>query len=315
MSRIAPISENPVQLSQDMKTFLGWISTERGLADNTRTSYSFDLLRLCEYLSDKKIDEKNVRAQDLQKYTETLYDLGFEATSVQRNISSIRGYYRFLLDEEQIKSDPSENIEMPKSIKRLPTTLHPEDVFAVLENASAPSERTPLRNRAVLEMLYSTGMRVSECANITTEQFLANKDFMFIVGKGNKERLVPIGDVAREWVLKYLEKERPKLVKPESANFLFLNQGRGIGRGRPLTRMSIYTIIKEAADRAGIFANISPHVMRHSFATHLLEGGCDLRIVQEFLGHSSITTTEIYTHVSTTFLVDTHRHYHPRQKK
>jgi len=315
MSRIAPIPKNRCDLSQDMKMFLGWISAEKGLADNTRTSYSLDLLRLCEFFASKNINEKSVKMQDLQKYIEALYDLGFAATSVQRSISSIRGYYRFLLDEELIKNDPSENLEMPKAIKRLPATLPPEDVFEILENAAGPAEKTPLRNRAVLEMLYSTGMRVSECANITTDQFLTNKDFMFIVGKGNKERLVPVGEIAREWVLRYLEEERPSLVKPASANFLFLNQGRGIGRGRPLTRMAIFTIIKEAAERAGIFLNISPHVMRHSFATHLLEGGCDLRVVQEFLGHSSITTTEIYTHVSTTFLVDTHKHYHPRQKK
>jgi integrase/recombinase XerD len=313
--RISPIPETRIEISEDMKDFLGWISAEKGLSDNTKESYFLDLLRLREYFETKNLDEKTIKRRDLQKYVETLHELGFASTSIHRNISSIRGYYKFLFDEEIIDHDPIQNLDSPKLSKRLPDTLCQEDVFAVLENASSTTERAPLRNRAVLELLYSTGMRVSECISVTTDQFLANKEYMFIVGKGNRERLIPVGKVARKWVLKYLNEERQNFVKPESENFLFLNQGRGIGRGRSLTRMAVWNIIKEAAQRANVSGHISPHTLRHSFATHLLEGGCDLRIVQEFLGHSSITTTEIYTHVTRTFLLTTHRLYHPRQKK
>jgi integrase/recombinase XerD len=202
-------------------------------------------------------------------------------------------------------------LESPKKSRFLPVVLCQEDVESLLDATIDEKEKVSLRNRAILELLYSTGMRVSECISLTTEQFLANEEYMFVIGKGNKERFVPVGEIARKYVLQYLKEERPKFAKPASANFLFINQRFG----KPLSRMAVLTIIKEAAIRAGISPDISPHTLRHSFATHLLEGGCDLRIVQEFLGHSSITTTEIYTHISRSYLIDAHRHFHPRQKK
>jgi len=304
-----------IELSENMKLFIGWISAEKGLSDNTREAYTFDLLRLRQYFEKNNLKENDISPRDLQKYIEELHDLRFASTSIQRNISAARGYYRFLCDENIITHDPTENLDTPKKARYLPDVLCPEDVEKLLDNASDENGKVPLRNRAFLELLYSTGMRVGECLAVTTDQFLENREYMVIIGKGNKKRLVPVGEMAHEWVLRYLEEERPKFVKPASENYLFINQGSGIGLGKPLSRMAALTIIKEAALRANISAKVTPHTLRHSFATHLLEGGCDLRIVQEFLGHSNITTTEIYTHVSRTYLIDTHRHFHPRQKR
>jgi integrase/recombinase XerD len=315
MNLISAIVENPTEISENMKFFLGWISAEKGLSDNTKTSYLFDLTRFQEYLEKNNLEEKAISQEDLQKYITYLCNLTGKEKLVQatihRHISTIRGYYKFLFAEDIINHDPTENLESPKLAKSLPYTLCVEDIFKILDNAADENEKAPLRNRAILELLYSTGMRVSECVSVTTEQFLTNKDFMMVTGKGNKERLVPVGEIARDWVLRYLNEERDKFVKPASANCLFINQRFG----EQLTRMAVFDIIKKAAKRAGILGGVSPHTMRHSFATHLLEGGCDLRIVQEFLGHSSITTTEIYTHVTSTFLIETHHHFHPRQIK
>jgi integrase/recombinase XerD len=232
-------------------------------------------------------------------------------SSIQRCISAFRGYFRYLCNEGELQKDPTENLDTPKKPKHLPDVLCQEDVELLLEASFQEGKSASLRDRSILELLYSTGMRVSECISITTDQFLANREYMLVTGKGNKERVVPVGEIAREWVLRYLNEERQKFVKPVSANYLFINQKRGM----PLTRMAVWNIITQSAIKANISANISPHTMRHSFATHLLEGGCDLRIVQEFLGHSSITTTEIYTHVSSAYLVEAHRFFHPRQKK
>jgi len=294
-----------------MKLFLGWISAEKGLSDNTKDSYAYDLFNMKNFLQKNNLSEDKVSSQDLQKYIEELCDIDRASTSIQRNISAIRGYFRFLCDEGILQTDPTQNLETPKKSHYLPDVLCQEDVELLLEASFEDGRKAALRDRAILELLYSTGMRVSECINVTTDQFLANSEYMFVRGKGNKERIVPVGEIAREWVLRYIEEERPVFVKPASENFLFLNQKFG----KPLTRRAVWDIITQAAIKANISAHISPHTMRHSFATHLLEGGCDLRIVQEFLGHANITTTEIYTHVSRTHLIEAHRFFHPRQRK
>ncbi|MDR0304809.1 MAG: site-specific tyrosine recombinase XerD [Chitinispirillales bacterium] len=294
-----------------MKLFLGWISAEKGLSDNTRKSYFFDLVRFNGFLKNNNLSEDTVSLQELQKHIEDLHDIGFAPTSIQRCISAIRGYFRFLCDENELQSDPTENLDAPRKPRYLPGVLCQEEIELLLDAAFEEKRSAAIRDRSILELLYSTGMRVSECISITIDQFLANSEYMFVIGKGNKERIVPVGEIAREWVLRYIDEERPLFSKPVSANYLFINQKRG----HPLTRMAVWNIITQAAAKANILTHISPHTMRHSFATHLLEGGCDLRIVQEFLGHSSITTTEIYTHVSSAYLVETHRFFHPRQKK
>jgi len=302
---------NQTELSQNMKLFLGWISAEKGLSDNTGNSYACDLFNLKNFLQKNNLSENAVSSQDLQKYVEELCDVGYASTSIQRCISAVRGYFRFLCDEGILQTDPTQNLETPKKSRYLPDVLCQEDVELLLEAAFEDGRKAALRDRAILELLYSTGMRVSECVGVTTEQFLANNEYMFVRGKGSKERIVPVGEIAREWVLRYMNEERPIFVKTASENFLFLNQKFG----KPLTRRAIWDIITQAAIKANISAHISPHTMRHSFATHLLEGGCDLRIVQEFLGHANITTTEIYTHVSRTHLIEAHRFFHPRKEK
>lgn len=293
-----------------MNLFLGWLSAEKGLSDNTKKSYSFDLLHFCQYLKMNGLNDLSVSSNDLQKFVEFLSDLELHQTSIHRHLSAVRGYYRFLLVEDIIDYDPTENIDTPKLPKHLPTVLSQDAMELLLENAACETEKSPLRNRALLELLYSTGMRVSECLAVTLEQFLANPEYMTIIGKGNKERIVPVGEIAHDWVLRYINEERDMFVKPATKNHIFINQHFGT----QLSRRAAQTIVEEAALRANILQEVSPHTLRHSFATHLLEGGCDLRIVQEFLGHSNITTTEIYTHISRSYLIDAHRHYHPRQK-
>ena len=309
------MNENRIVLSANMKLFIGWVSVEKGLAENTKESYALDLRHLREFLEENNLDELSVSQSDLQKFIEFLILLRLSQVSVHRHISAVRGYYKFLAAEDIIKHDPTENLDMPKLAKPLPAVLCQEDVEILLEATTDDKGKVSLRNRAILELLYSTGMRVGECLSVTTDQFLANEEYMIIIGKGNKERVVPVGKVAREWVLRYLEEERPKFVKPASANFLFINQGSGIGMGKPLSRMAVSTIVKEAVMRANLSDETSPHTLRHSFATHLLDGGCDLLVVKELLGHSNIKTTEIYTHISNMRMILDHRMYHPRQKK
>lgn len=289
--------------------FLGWIAAEKGLSPNSVDSYSYDLLRLEAFLEKNNIEEAQVSHKDLQQFTELLYDLGFAVSSIQRNISTLRGYFCFLAAENIIPYDPSENIETPRNAKKLPMVLVHHEIESLLD-AVDTEKQNGIRDRAILEVLYSCGLRVSELTSLTSGIFFSDDDFLFIRGKGNKERIVPIGSIAREWVKRYLETERPLFVKPQSNDALFLNR-----RGGALSRMSIWNIIRENSIRAGIQSAVSPHTLRHSFATHLLEGGCDLRIVQELLGHSNITTTEIYTHVDQEHLVEVHRSFHPRQKK
>jgi integrase/recombinase XerD len=244
----------------------------------------------------------------LSEYIRVLYDVGFAATSIQRTLSSIRGYFSFLTAEGVIKADPTELLERPKAGRYLPSVLTVEEMLSLF-SAVAVGKRRGVRDRAMLETLYATGMRVSELANFTFEQILFDEGLVRIIGKGSKERLAPIGGVALEWIKKYLDTERPFLSKPTSDSSVFLNV-----RGSRLSRMGIWKIIQRYALLAGLKKKISPHTFRHSFATHLLEGGADLRAVQEMLGHANIVTTEIYTHVDREYLKEVHRSFHPRFK-
>jgi len=244
----------------------------------------------------------------LSEYIRLLYDLGFAATSIQRTLSSIRGYFAFLAADGVIVGDPTELLERPKSIRYLPSVLTVEEMLSLF-NAVNTGKRCGMRDRALLETLYATGMRVSELSNFTFEQILFDEGLVRIIGKGSKERLVPIGSMAIEWINKYLQTERPLLSKRSTDSSVFLNV-----RGTKLSRMGIWKIIRQYVKKAGITKQISPHTFRHSFATHLLEGGADLRAVQEMLGHANIVTTEIYTHVDMEYLKEVHRSFHPRFK-
>ena len=287
--------------------FLSHCKLERTLSPNTLDSYEFDLRRLAGFLRQKNISAiGNVTPEVLSEYLRVLYDVGFAATSIQRTLSSIRGYFSFLAADGIITADPTELLERPKTARYLPSVLTVEEMLSLF-NAVATDKRCGARDRAMLETLYATGMRVSELSNFTFEQILFDEGLVRVFGKGSKERLVPIGSVALTWIKKYLETERPFLSRPSSDSSVFLN-----ARGTKLSRMGIWKIIQKYAAKAGLKKKISPHTFRHSYATHLLEGGADLRAVQEMLGHENIVTTEIYTHVDREYLKEVHRSFHPR---
>ena len=289
--------------------FLSYCRLERSLSQNTVESYGFDLDRLRGFLQQKNIVTiADVTHDVLSEYTRTLFDLGFAATSIQRTLSSLRGYFAYLVSDNVITVDPTEILESPKAGRYLPGVITIDEMLSLF-NAVDTKKRFGMRDRALLETLYATGMRVSELTNFTFEQILFDEGIVRIFGKGSKERLVPIGDVAVDWIKKYLDTERPFLSRPSTDSSVFLN-----GRGTKLSRMGIWKIIRRYAKKAALEKKISPHTFRHSFATHLLEGGADLRAVQEMLGHANIVTTEIYTHVDREYLKEVHRSFHPRFK-
>jgi integrase/recombinase XerD len=292
-----------------LSSFLSFCKLERHLSQNTVDSYGFDLERFRAFLVQHKISTLDAVTPDiLSAYVRALYDVGFAATSIQRTLSSLRGYFTFLCADGILKIDPSELLESPKAGRYLPGVLTIEEVIAVL-NIIETDKRGGTRDRAMLETLYATGMRVSELTAFSFEWILFEEGLVRVFGKGSKERLVPIGGVALDWIKKYLETERPFLARPSTDSTVFLNN-----RGTKLSRMGIWKIIQKYVRKAGIKKEVSPHTFRHSFATHLLEGGADLRAVQEMLGHSNIVTTEIYTHVDREFLKEVHRSFHPRYK-
>lgn len=245
-------------------------------------------------------------ARTLRDYVYHLKDLGLSPSSIRRNVSAVRSYFGFMVGEGEILRDPSERLEAPKRWRTLPEVLTVEEAATLL---AAPSLDEPLvfRDRAMLELAYGAGLRVSEWITLTTRDVLMDDHLLRVFGKGSKERLVPIGRKAIAAVAIYLRELRPKLEKGQGKGVLFLN-----ARGQPLSRMGAWKILRKYSQIAGITKPISPHTLRHSFATHLLEGGADLRAVQEMLGHADISTTQIYTHVDREFLRSVHRQFHPR---
>lgn len=293
-----------------LTSFLAFIQLEKALSENTVESYRYDLQRLAGYFEAQHINPVTEAGTDiLSKYLRELFDTGFAASSIQRTLSSIRGYYAFLVSEGIIKEDPTELLEGPRHDRYLPAVLTVDEIMRIF-NAIDTEKRGGVRDRAMLETLYATGMRVSELASFTFEQLLYEEKMIRVLGKGSKERLVPIGDIALDWIKKYYDVDRPSFARPDSDSTVFLNF-----RGRALSRMGIWKIIRKYAGLAGITTKVSPHTFRHSFATHLLEGGADLRIVQEMLGHANIVTTEIYTHIDREYLKEVHRSFHPRYNK
>lgn len=297
---------------QELQRYLQFIKLEKNLSQNSVVSYKNDLRRYLKFLArDLRIhDLSGVGLQHIEQYLEELSAMELSVSSIARNISSIRGFHEFAVVEDLAMANPAELVELPKKAKNLPEVLNPEEVAALID---APNRETAagIRNAAIMETLYATGMRVSELTSLEMHNLFFEIGFIRVLGKGNKERLVPVGEIAQSALEHYIEVVRPKFQSdknPQKAkNKLFLSQ-----RGNPLSRMSIWNIVNDAAERAGVEKNVYPHIFRHSFATHLLEGGADLRAVQEMLGHSSIITTEIYTHVDRTLLHQVHKEFHPR---
>jgi integrase/recombinase XerD len=285
--------------------FLDYLSVEKGLAKNSLSAYATDLRRFGHWLNDQSIELERVERIQIVKYFQSLRAAGISARSVARALAAIRGLFRFLVSEKHLKADPTENLENPKLWSSLPKSILPEEVDALL---AAPDVSTPdgLRDAAMLELLYATGLRVSELIRVRIDDVVMDAGFLRTMGKGSKERIVPFGDSARTAIVKYMEGGRAELDKYSDPH-LFLSR-----RGRPMTRQSFWMKIGRYAREAGIKAHISPHVLRHSFATHLLENGADLRSVQMMLGHADISTTQIYTHVSRARLQRMYEQFHPR---
>ncbi len=282
---------------------------ERGLADNSIESYVHDLDKLRQYclLEKNQLELDKLVLSDLQNFVHWIAELGMKASSQARIISGIRAFYRYLLLNDTIQVDPSELLQQPKIGRKLPDVLHHSEIEELI-NAIDLSKPQGERNKAIVETLYASGLRVSELINLKISNLFFNDDFIKVVGKGSKERLVPIGHTAIKQINIYLNEVRVHIpVQAGYEDFVFLNR-----RGKSLTRVMIFTIIKDLAQKIGLKKNISPHTFRHSFATELVERGADLRAVQEMLGHESITTTEIYTHLDREFLRSTLINFHPR---
>ncbi len=272
----------------------------------TIRAYCYDLKQLNTFLGQRKQSLVSVSSRDLQEFIHTVFDMGLSPVSINRKISSIKTFYRFLLRTKEISANPAEALELLKTRRKLPVVLSIDEVSAIVE---AADERTPLgsRDRVCLELLYSSGLRISELLNMKLSDLKMSEGLLSIIGKGNKQRLVPFGKKAKRAIDDYLNLGRPAILKARSSTLFILN-----ARGGKLSRMGFSKILRKYRIKAGIAKRVTPHTFRHSFATHLLEGGADLRAVQELLGHADISTTQIYTQVDREYLKEVHRLYHPR---
>ena len=306
----------PSSLRSIFDRYREYLLLEKGAADNTRAAYDNDLLRYLEFLGRRDVSSiDQVTPDHVRGQIELLSELGMNGTSISRSLSAIRGLHRFALVEKEARSDPTEHVTPPKTRRKLPEVLTIPEVLGILE---APDLSDPVtnpygfRDRALLETLYATGMRVSEIREFRISQLVSELELVRIIGKGNKERLVPIGRTARHWIETYRTKARPHMLKRgrPAGDVLFLNS-----HGGSLSRNAVWNITKKYAAKVGVEKEVYPHIFRHSFATHLLEGGADLRAVQEMLGHEDISTTQIYTHVDREHLRQVHRQFHPRERK
>lgn len=293
--------------SRYITEFVSFLKIEKGLSSNSIIAYQNDVYKLASYCMEKNIRLKDIQYAQLKLFITELYDIGLSARSQARVISGIKQFFGYLMLENLITRDPSLLLEQPKLGRKLPEVLSIEEVDALIEAVNLNSNEGP-RNRAMLEVLYSCGLRVSELVNLKFTDLFYDEGFVRIIGKGNKERLVPLSKSVEIEISTYQEKMRSKLnVKDGHENFIFLNR-----RGKQLTRVMVFIIIKDLASKIDLKKSISPHTFRHSFATHLIEGGANLRAIQEMLGHESIITTEIYTHLDQSFLKEAILSYHPR---
>ncbi len=289
--------------------FKSFLALERSLSENSLEAYVHDVRKLLEFLEFKKYDlsPKEIELKHLQEFLKWITELGMSAHSQARIISGLKGFYKYLLLENILNTDPTALLSAPKLGRKLPDTLSVEDINKIIE-AIDLSSPTGQRNKSMLETLYSCGLRVSELVNLKISNLYFNDEFIKVIGKGDKERLVPIGSVAIKQINIYKDEIRCHVkIKKDQEDYLFLNKN-----GAKLTRVMVFTIIKQLAFKIQLKKQISPHTFRHSFATHLIEGGADLRAVQEMLGHESIITTEIYTHLDRDYLRQAIIQFHPR---
>ncbi|MCB0279410.1 MAG: site-specific tyrosine recombinase XerD [Calditrichaeota bacterium] len=298
------------QLTDYLKLYLDHIQFEKQVSDHTLTNYRHNILRYVQFLESlgKADNPDKITAKELREFIHLLSELGLESSSLARNLSAVKSFHQFMERESISKSNPTSGIKLPKVRRKLPDTLSVEEIESILDMTDT-SIHAGVRDRAMLELMYGAGLRVSELLNLTSQNLYFDEEIIRVFGKGSKERIVPLGEYAIHWIQQYLKFARPNLVKRRGGvEELFVNQ-----RGQKLSRMGFWKIVRKYVDLAGIKKDIHPHTFRHSFATHLLEGGADLRVVQELLGHSDISTTQIYTHIDRQFLKEVYRSFHPRK--
>jgi integrase/recombinase XerD len=301
------MADEGAQLRFQLDRFGDYLTLEQGTSPRTLEAYRRDVERLVEYATTKGAAlPVDITSRMLREFIYYLKDIGLSPASIRRGISAVRTYFKFLLADGVVARDPTERLETPKRWRTLPEVLTVDEIDRLL---AAPNLDDPLvfRDRAMLELAYGAGLRVSEWITLGVRDLILEEKLVRVFGKGSKERLVPIGRSAIGAIATYIRELRPHLEKGQGKGILFLN-----ARGEPLTRMGAWKILRRYVERAGITKTVSPHTLRHSFATHLLEGGADLRAVQEMLGHADISTTQIYTHVDREYLRSVHRKYHPR---
>lgn len=304
-SSLPPIPETD-ENKKRIDSFLLFLELEKSLSENTIRSYEFDLKKFHDFLSlTGNAGFFNVDRNVIEKYLSFL-NKEFKASSSARSISSLRQFYDFMLNKKWVSSNPFDYIDSPKMPRNLPDVLTFEEIESIFKKIDVTG-KLGLRDRALLETMYASGLRVSELTGLKMHDIFFDEEIIRVFGKGSKERVVPIGKEALRWIDLYLTHSRLNLANSKSEDVLFLNW-----RGKKLSRMSIWNILNKYSKMAGIKKNIHPHILRHSFATHLLEGGADLRSIQEMLGHADISTTQIYTHVDISYLKDVHKTYHPR---
>lgn len=298
-----------VFLNKDIDDFINYIYVERNLSSNTKDTYQYTLLQYKRFMDQKRKikDLKKVNKDDLKYYIKK-QSLTLKTKTIAHHLAVIKNFYKYLLRENKLKINPADAVFLPKISKNLPKVLSIKEVEKLL--SFRVFNAYDYRNRAMLELMYATGLRVSELINLKINDINLEMNMVRCMGKGKKERFVPIGDIATKWIKTYLELYRVSLLKKQATNYLFLNN-----HGRKMTRQGFFIILKKIANQMGIKKTFSPHTLRHSFASHLLEGGADLRSIQTLLGHCDIATTSIYTHIADKLIIDNYLKYHPRSKK
>jgi len=296
------------------KQFINYLRLEKSLSENTISNYLFDLDKFINYLNEEQSIDKVGLVTDklIESYIYFLRNKKsktgeyYSIISINRHISSLKTFFKYLLAEKNIETNPTDIIDAPKSTRKLPEVLTIQEIDKMFMQTNI-EDKFEIRDRAIMETIYASGLRVSETVSLRINDIFFKEGIVRVFGKGSKERIVPIGSSAIKYINLYLENSRPYFAKSISEDFIFLNF-----RGNYLTRMAIWNIIQKYSSRAGIKKAMHPHILRHSFATHLLEGGADIRIIQEMLGHSDISTTQIYTHIDREYLIEVHKTYHPR---
>jgi integrase/recombinase XerD len=295
-------------MKDHLRSYIHYLQLEKNASQNTIASYTIDIKRYIDFLESRgRTTPEAVSEKDVSRFLSMLREMGLTPRSTSRNLSSIKMFHKFLVGEKIAISNPTQNVDTAKLSKTLPDVLNQDEVEAILKQPNAV-DKLGIRDKAILETMYATGMRVTEVITLKRSNVYESEGIVRVFGKGSKERLIPIGRSALEWIAKYLREVRSELTKNgKGQDALFLNS-----RGKPMSRMAIWNIVRTYTLKSGIKKSVHPHTFRHSFATHLLEGGADLRAVQEMLGHSDISTTQIYTHVDREYLKEVHRTFHPR---